>query len=69
VVSVDDLSNYVAEQNIRRFTDQLRSETDATHRAQLQKMLIEEENKLGCTLDRLNKFNQAIADGDKNLEL
>ena len=32
-------------------------------------MLIEEENKLGCTLDRLNKLDQAIADWDKQLEL
>jgi hypothetical protein len=66
---VDDLSKYAAEQNIRRITDQLRSETDETHRAQLQKMLIEEENKLACTLDRLEKLDQAIAEGDERLEL
>src|SRR5689334_5038427 len=66
---MDDLSNYVAEQNVRRFSDQLRSEIDEAHRAQLQKMLIEEEDKLTYTLDRLRKLDQVIADGDRQLEL
>ena len=66
---MDDLSNYVAEQNVRLFSDQLRLVTDEVHRAQLHKMLIEEENKLACTLDRLNKLDQAIAEGNKQLEL
>ena len=66
---MENSSNSLAEQNIRRFYDQLRSETDARRRAQLQRWLAEEEDRLGFTVERLKDLDQAITDGDKRVEL
>jgi hypothetical protein len=42
-----ELPDFVAKQNIARFGAQLISETDATRRAELQRLLIQEEDRLG----------------------
>jgi len=63
-----ELSHFVVQQNIRRFSDQLRSETDAMRRGRLQRLLVEEEDRLGFTVERLEELDRAIADGDKRVE-
>jgi hypothetical protein len=62
------LSHFVVEQNIRRFVNQLRWENDDAKRSQLQKLLIEEEDRLGFTVGRLEELDQAIAEGDKRID-
>ena len=65
---MQERSSFVVQQNIRRFSDQLRSETDATRRIRLQRLLAEEEDRLGFTVNRLEELDRAIADGDKRVE-
>jgi DNA repair ATPase RecN len=63
-----EFSQFVVQQNVRRLSDQLRSETNATRRVQLQRWLVEEEDRLGFTVERLEDLDLAIADGDKRVE-
>ena len=65
---MSELSHFVVQQNIRRFSDQLRSETDATRRGRLQRLLVEGEDRLGFSVERLVELDRANADGDKRLE-
>ena len=65
---MSELSHFVVQQNIRRFSHQLRSETDTRRRVRLQRLLVEEEDRLGFTVDRLDDLDRAIADGDERVE-
>jgi DNA repair ATPase RecN len=65
---MQERSSFVVQQNIRRLSGQLRLETDATRRVRLQRFLVEEEDRLGFTVERLEDLDLAIADGDKRVE-
>ena len=65
---MDHLSDYVARQNITRFCDQLTSELDGKRRAALQKLLIEEEDRLGGSLEQLDEIERAIAKGEERIQ-
>jgi hypothetical protein len=54
------LDRFVAQDNINRFRDQLRLETDPTKRSILQKLLVEEEDKLAVDFALLEDVAQEI---------
>jgi hypothetical protein len=51
-----------------RFRDLLRSEIGLTRRADLQKLLIEEEDRLGFSFEQLENIEQEIAKGDERIQ-
>src|SRR5215470_14283989 len=55
------MDRFVTRANINHFRDQLRSETDAALRSQLQKHLVEEEDKLAEDLALLADLAREIA--------
>jgi len=55
------MDRFVTRVNINHFRDQLRSETDAALRSQLQKLLVEEEDKLAADLALLADLAREIA--------
>jgi hypothetical protein len=57
---MDFVDRFVARENINRFRGRLRSETDAALRAQLQKLLVEEEDKLAADLELLADLAREI---------
>lgn len=61
-VSVTD--RFVARKNVRRFWDRLQSEPDPVARARLERLLVEEENKLGLDLEFLAELDRTITNFD-----
>jgi hypothetical protein len=53
---------FVATQNLARYRAQLNDEIDPAKRIVLQRLLVEEEDKLGATFELLAEVRQAIAD-------
>jgi len=47
-------------ENVRDFRDQLCSETDAAHRARLQKQLVDEEDRLGANAALVDDLDREI---------
>lgn len=62
-----DQFEWVALQNVTRFTDQLQSEPDPFRRQRLQKLLIEEEDRLAVNYEQLAKFEQEIARSEERI--
>lgn len=58
------MDRFIARANLRHFGDRLRSETDGQMRARLQKLLVEEEDKLGQDLELIADLERAIASFD-----
>ena len=65
---MDHSSNCVARQNITRFCNQLMSELDAKGRADLQRLLIEEEDRLGFSMEQLDEIEREIAKGEERIQ-
>ena len=63
-----DQTEWIAIQNVTRFTDQLRSEPDPFRRERLQKLLIEEEDRLALNCEQLAKFEQEIAKSEERIK-
>jgi hypothetical protein len=57
------MDKFVARENIRHFRDRLETETDASQRSLLQRLLIEEEDKLGHNLETLSMIETHITHG------
>jgi hypothetical protein len=53
---------FVATQNVARYRAQLNDEIDPAKRIVLQRLLVEEEDRLGATFELLAEVRQAIAD-------
>ena len=51
---------FVAMQNVERFRAELNNETHPERRILLQRLLVEEEDKLGATFERLASVQRAI---------
>jgi hypothetical protein len=64
---MDDLSTWVSTQNVLRFTDQMRLETDVAKRQQIQQLLVDEEDRLGFRQEQLENVENAIADGHRRI--
>jgi hypothetical protein len=60
---VDKLDCFASEGNISLFADQLRYETNPARQEKLKRLLIDEENRLGATEDRLRTIERKLTDG------
>lgn len=61
-------AQFVHEQNILRFMDLLRSESEPARRATLGRLLIEEEGRYGTLAERIDTANLHIADSRQRIE-
>jgi hypothetical protein len=55
------MDHFIARENVNHFRDRLRSEADPTARSTLQKLLVEEEDKLAKDLSLLDDLAREIA--------
>jgi hypothetical protein len=62
------MDRFVHEQNLARFAEMLRVERDPARRAILQDLLIQEEERLGSVLERLDRAEAHIAEGRRRIE-
>ncbi len=62
------MDKFIARENIKHFRSLLNSEVDTGARSQLQKLLIEEEDKLGDSLELLADIDRHIEDGNRRIE-
>ncbi len=62
------MDSFIARANIRHFGDRLRTEPDGEMRCRLQKLLIEEEDKLGQDLEVIVEVERTIAGLDVLIE-
>jgi hypothetical protein len=58
------MDRFIARANVRHFSDRLRTESDGELRCRLQKLLIEEEDRLGRDLELLADVERTIASFD-----
>ena len=66
---MDKTAQFVSDLNVARFVDRLQLENEPTRRTVLQKLLIEEEDKLGRNAERLNKLQRHITEGNRRIAL
>lgn len=59
-VSVNATDKFVSERNVVRCRERLESETDPSVRQTIIRLLVDEENRLGATLEQFAKLNQHI---------
>ena len=59
---------FVAMQNVERFRAELNNETHPERRILLQRLLVEEEDKLGATFELLASVQRAINDCRQQLQ-
>jgi hypothetical protein len=64
-----ETAQFVSDLNIARFLDKLRLEHDPAMRTVLQKLLIEEEDKFGGSVERLSTVQRYIAEGNRRISL
>jgi hypothetical protein len=62
------MDRYITQENIRHFRDRLSREVNPGTRTLLQKLLVEEENKLGADLEALADVQQYLEDGHHRIE-
>jgi hypothetical protein len=62
------MDRFIALENIKHFRDRLWSETDASMRSRLHKLLVEEEDKLVKNLELLTDIERHLADGHRRIE-
>lgn len=62
------MDRFIARANIRHFGDRLRSETDLGTRYRLQKLLVEEEDKLGQDLELIGEVERTISALDASIQ-
>ena len=60
---MDGLQPFISDQNITRFVAQLRRESNAVRQDTLKRLLIEEEDRFGASVERLHMVERYIADG------
>ena len=60
---MDELQQFVSEQNIARFVDQLRRKSNAVRQDTLKRLLLEEENRFAAAAARLQMVDRNILDG------
>jgi hypothetical protein len=60
---MDNTAQFVSNLNVPRFEDRLRFEHGPAIRASLQRLLLEEEDKLGCRVERLGNVQRHTSEG------
>jgi hypothetical protein len=66
---MNETAQFVSDLNIARFLDKLRLEHDPAMRTVLQRLLIEEEDKFGGSVERLSTVQRHIAEGNHRISL
>jgi hypothetical protein len=66
---MENTVQFVNDLNVARFLDQLRFEHDPATRASLRRLLLEEEDKLGRSIERLRKVQRYVAEGSRRIAL
>ena len=66
---MDETTQFVSDLNVARFVDRLQLEDEPTRRAVLQKLLVEEEDKLGRNAERLSTLQRHITEGNRRIGL
>ena len=66
---MDDTAQFVSDLNVGRFADRLRFEHNPAIRASLQRLLLEEEDKLGRGVERLCKLQRHISEGSRRIAM
>ena len=66
---MDETAQFASDLNVARFVDRLQLEHEPTRRAVLQKLLVEEEDKLGRNAERLSNLQRHIAEGNRRIAL
>ena len=62
-------STIISDLNVARFVDRLQLEPDPATRATLKSQLVEEENKLGRSAERLGNLQRYIDEGSRRIAL
>jgi hypothetical protein len=60
---MDEIDRFVCDGNIANFANRLRKEHDPAKQETLKRLLIEEEDRFGATVERLRVLERYIADG------
>jgi hypothetical protein len=66
---MDDTAQFVSDLNVGRFADRLRFEHNPAIRASLQRLLLEEEDKLGYRVERLGNVQRHISEGGRRIAM
>ena len=66
---MDSTARIVSDLNVARFVDRLQLEPDSATRASLKSRLVEEEDKLGRSAERLSKLQRYIDEGNRRIAL
>jgi hypothetical protein len=66
---MENTTQFVNDLNVARFLDKLRFEHDPATRASLRRLLLEEEDKLGRSIERLRKVQCHVAEGTRRIAL
>jgi hypothetical protein len=66
---MNETAQFVSDLNIARFLDKLRLEHDPATRTVLQRLLIEEEDKFGGSVERLSTVQRHIVEGNRRISL
>jgi hypothetical protein len=61
------MDRFIARENIKHLRNRLWSEDDAVVRGSLQKLLVEEEDKFGASIDLLSDIDRHIDDGNHRI--
>jgi len=67
--AMENTTQFVNDLNVARFFDQLRFAHDPAARASLRRLLLEEEDKLGHSIERLCKDRRHVAEGNRRIAL
>ena len=62
------MDRFIARENIKHLRNRLWSESEAATRGSLQKLLVEEEDKLGASFELLADLERHIDDGHRRIE-
>ena len=62
------MDRFIARENIKHFRDMLLSDIDPSTRARVQRLLVEEEDKLGKNLELLADIENHIAQAERLIE-
>ena len=60
---MDETDRFISDENIAHFVERLGRERDSVRRGTLQRLLIEEENRFGMTVERLRMVERHLAVG------
>jgi hypothetical protein len=66
---MDNTAQFVSDLNVARFLERLRSEHDPAIRASLQRLLLEEVDKLGRSAERRKSVHRHSAEGRRRIEM